>query len=107
MLNIVTINGQKYLVDVGFGANGSPIRPLPSAVSANIGMQNNRLLRECILQHTDHAQQLWCFDHINDGGLIWSPTYALTEVEFLPEGIEVSGVHRNCPQVLLGRQNDE
>ncbi|KAK9386037.1 arylamine N-acetyltransferase 1 [Lipomyces mesembrius] len=92
MLNIVTIDGQKYLVDVGFGANGSPVCPLPlidGSVSANIGMQKNRLLRQCILQHTDRTQQLWCFDHSNDGGLMWIPTYSFTEVEFLPEDFAI------------------
>ncbi|KAJ8099010.1 arylamine N-acetyltransferase 1 [Lipomyces tetrasporus] len=92
MLNIVTIDGQKYLVDVGFGASGSPIRPLPlihGSVSTNIGVQKSRLLRQCILQHTDSTQQLWCFDHSNDGGLTWTPTYAFTEMEFFPEDFAI------------------
>ncbi|KAK9360816.1 arylamine N-acetyltransferase 1 [Lipomyces starkeyi] len=92
MLNIVTVDSQQYLVDVGFGASGSPIHPLPlidGSVSVNIGPQKNRLLRQCIPQHNDRTQRLWCFEHSNDGGLIWTPTYAFTDIEFLPEDFAV------------------
>ncbi|KAK9319146.1 arylamine N-acetyltransferase 1 [Lipomyces orientalis] len=92
MLNIVTVDSQQYLVDVGFGASGSPSHPLPlidGSISANIGPQKIRLLRQCIPQHTDRTQQLWCFDHSNDGGLIWTPTYAFTDIEFLPEDFAI------------------
>ncbi|KAK9371572.1 arylamine N-acetyltransferase 1 [Lipomyces chichibuensis] len=92
MLNIVTVDNQQYLVDVGFGAGGSPIHPLPlihGSVSVNIGPQKNRLLRQRIPQHTDRKQQLWCLEHSNDDGLIWTPTYAFTDIEFLPEDFAI------------------
>ncbi|KAI9700019.1 MAG: N-terminal acetyltransferase [Candelina mexicana] len=86
MVNIVTIEGQRYMVDVGFGSNG-PTHPLPlvhDEVTYGIGPQEVRLLHTRIEQHTDPTQKTWVFEHHNDKQSPWMAAYSFTELEFLP-----------------------
>ena len=63
MINIETIAGQDYLVNVGFGGIGAlthPIRLLSDNPSTNIGHQSLRLLLSYNPVNTRRDKQLWC-----------------------------------------------
>ncbi|KAI9789245.1 MAG: N-terminal acetyltransferase [Peltula sp. TS41687] len=87
MVNIVAINGTRYMVDVGFGAQG-PTQPLPlvdGKVSAGIGPASLRVLWTNIPPNTDPGQRLWVYQYrINDDSP-WTTAYCFTELEFLPQ----------------------
>ena len=86
MLNVVTIEGRRYVVDVGFGSSG-PTRPLPlveNEVAVNVGQQEMRLMRDSIPDFTMSGQKLWLYQHRNGGDQPWLPTYAFSEIEFTP-----------------------
>jgi arylamine N-acetyltransferase len=86
MANIATIEGQKYLVDVGFGSNG-PHKPIPLIQNYefhNTGDLYGRLIYAPITQHGRTGQPIWQYDiRIGDGA--WIPAYCFTEMDFLPE----------------------
>lgn len=93
MVNIVTLsNHKRYMVDVGFGANG-PIRPLllDAENSQTYGIQpaEIRLVYENIPQNTDPGQKLWIYQHRNDPSAEWVAVYCFTELEFLPQDYEI------------------
>lgn len=86
MLNIVTIDGKRYMVDVGFGSAG-PTHPLlleHDDVSTNVGEQEIRLVHGNIPDLTDPRQRLWQYEHRNKSNDAWIPTYCFTELEFTP-----------------------
>ena len=92
MVNIVTLqNGNKYMLDVGFGGEG-PTRPLPlieAKVSPGIGMQELRLVRQNILANTDASQRLWIYQTRHSTSDPWKSVYCFTEVEFLPQDYQM------------------
>lgn len=93
MVNLVTLSdGQKYMVDVGFGAG--PTRPLP-LVTGNIwpaiGRKQMRLAHENIAPNTDPGQRLWIYqsrDPSSATDVEWMNTYCFTELEYLPSDFE-------------------
>lgn len=91
MVNIVTIDNVKYLVDVGFGANG-PTKPLPlvsGEETAGIGTTRFKLTYTALPGHTDRTQRMWMFSFRGDDDAPWVDAYAFTEMEFFPEDFEV------------------
>lgn len=91
MINIITIAGEKYMVDVGFGGNG-PTAPLlleEETARGRLGPGQMRLVRSKIEEQTDAEQRLWVYQirHSPDGE--WEPTYCFTETEFLPQDYEM------------------
>ncbi len=59
MVNLVTLNGQCYLVDVGFGVN-SPCRPIPLVLGTEVvgvGPQQLRLDFKVLERHTNKFQK--------------------------------------------------
>lgn len=114
MVNLVTLSSQRYLVDVGMGARG-PIVPLPliSGASAfSISPRVVRLLHSCIPEHTvSHAlNALWRLEVRNQERSQWKPTYAFSEIEFLPVDFEMMNWYISASprswftqQVLVGR----
>ena len=86
MLNIVTIEGKRYYVDVGFGSSG-PTHPMPlvqNEISTNVGDQEMRLIQTCIPDLTNPSQKLWEYQHRNGADQPWLPTYCFMETEFTP-----------------------
>ena len=86
MLNIVAINGDRYVLDVGFGANG-PTKPLLLAenqVQINVGEQEMRLLHGSIPDFTKSDQKVWIYQVRHSSDQPWLPTYAFTDLEFTP-----------------------
>lgn len=91
MVNIVTISGKKYLVDVGFGGNGATT-PLPleeEAVHERIAPGEMRLIRSKLPEHTDVNQRMWIYQHRQTPDDKWTPMYCFTEVEFFPQDYEM------------------
>ncbi|KAI9678806.1 MAG: N-terminal acetyltransferase [Caeruleum heppii] len=86
MVNIVMIDGQKFMVDVGFGSGG-PTHPLPlkdGGLHEAIAPQMHRLLWTNISQNTDPSQRLWVFEARNGDHEPWRPNYCFSELEMGP-----------------------
>ena len=88
MVNIVTLSSQRYLVDVGMNARG-PIVPLPlipDTPAFSVSPRTARLLYSSIPEHTtSHTlNMMWRLEVRNHEGCQWTPTYAFSEIEFLP-----------------------
>lgn len=114
MVNIVTIDETKYLVDVGYGRR-EPIQPVPLTPEgyefAGIASSRCKLERKTLARHTPRAsvsaadQSVWVYSvRITDDDAVlapgsysssspgvpdWEEQYSFTEVEFFPEDFEV------------------
>jgi len=91
MVNIVTIEGQRYLVDVGFGAPCAPhpMPLIPDYICRGIPPQSLRLEYKQLKQHTDASQRAWVYSHRESDDADWFEDYSFLEVEFLPGDYEV------------------
>lgn len=100
MINLVSLDGQKYMVDVGFGVDGA-IEPLPlkDGYTTRVqGRQSVRLRWTSIAPNTDPSQRLWVFQTRKDDDSPWNFQYCFTELEFLPEDFAVMNyATRNHP----------
>ncbi|KAK3303734.1 uncharacterized protein B0T15DRAFT_541080 [Chaetomium strumarium] len=95
MVNIVTINGERYLVDVGFGSNG-PTHPIPlhdGVEFDGVPPARGRLQYRKLDEHTDPNQRVWLYAvqaaDREDSSSAWRDMYHFVETEFLPEDFEV------------------
>lgn len=102
MINVVTIDDRRYVVDVGFGAN-NPMQPLEwveGQVTPAVAPAFNRLVRANIPANTDAAQRLWIYEHKDDGAVGgeegWLPMYCFAETEFGPMDYEVMNFFTSC-----------
>lgn len=94
MVNIVTISGRKYLVDVGFSSS-SPTFPVP--LEANFSATNVegglflKLENKHIPDNTHRGEEqlLWQYNIRFDEKMDWLPGYCFSEVEFTPSDFEV------------------
>ncbi|KAB8239379.1 N-terminal acetyltransferase [Aspergillus alliaceus] len=88
MILIVIIDGQKYMVDVGFG-NFGPTRPLPlkedDTVAVCMAPAEMRVAKGTPLEFTDRSQKLWIYQIRHNPESNWIPQYSFSEVEFLPQ----------------------
>lgn len=84
MANIITIDGQRYLLDLGFGSN-TPLTPLPfpPASSPSITVANRKLTLKPLLS-TSHPSTppSWVYSHRSSPGSPWTDAYALSREEF-------------------------
>ena len=100
MLNLVKLDSQWYVVDVGMGALG-PQLPYPlqdgfetvSIAPRRIRLQKRKLPESYASDHED-ALKVWCYDFCfkpaeNGGEEEWIPAYCFTETEFLPQDYEM------------------
>ncbi|KAI4594006.1 N-terminal acetyltransferase [Pestalotiopsis sp. 9143b] len=90
-VNIVKIGAAntKYMVDVGFGANG-PSAPLPLDVGrehVQIAPAAVRLVREPIPQNADQDCKVWIYQHQIGPEASWEPMYCFVDFEFILEDI--------------------
>jgi len=91
MVNLVTFQNQRYLVDVGFGRT-SPCRPVPVGASSEtpgMGQQRLRVYQKTLAQASDTSQKSWVYSHKGSDAEDWTDGYAFTEVEFFPDDFEV------------------
>jgi len=95
MINLVTIAGQRYAVDVGFGRDEALI-PLPLQHGfefTQVHPQRGRLEHRALAQHTDPAQRLWVYSSQAAPGAEWVERNAFSEVEWFAEDYRVSNYH--------------
>ncbi|KAI0886976.1 arylamine N-acetyltransferase 3 [Annulohypoxylon maeteangense] len=90
-VNIVMIDGKKYMVDVGFGANG-PTFPVPLLHNEpqkhmSTGTTMIRIMNEPIPQAVDQSQKVWVYQQLNETDFEWAPRFCFVEFEFLLEDI--------------------
>ncbi|KAJ4991301.1 arylamine n-acetyltransferase 1 [Stagonosporopsis vannaccii] len=96
MLNLVRLDAQWYVVDVGMGSMG-PNVPYPlehGFETTSIAPRRIRLqLRAIPESYGDATNRLWCYDvchkPVEHGDSVWIPTYCFTETEFLPQDYEM------------------
>ncbi|KAL4937939.1 hypothetical protein BDV06DRAFT_232221 [Aspergillus oleicola] len=103
MVLIVTIEGEKYMVDVGFG-NNNPTTPLPlkeSIPRTNHPGTSMRLVKEPLPEAVDQSQKFWLYQvvhaEVNSPGMgqltRWHTMYAFSEVETLPQDFAIMNVN--------------
>ncbi|KAL4962812.1 arylamine N-acetyltransferase family protein [Aspergillus stella-maris] len=99
MVLIVTINGEKYMVDVGFG-NNNPTSPLP--LQSNTTAKNHpgtlmRLIKEPLPEAVDQSQKFWMYQvsytTTPTQETDWQTMYAFSEAETLPQDFEMMNVN--------------
>lgn len=91
MVNIVTLNGKRHLVDVAFGSN-SPLRPIPlesGIVFDGVGQQKGKLEYRAIAQHSDKDQRIWVYSTQETRSVPWKEQYCFMDIEFFPSDFEV------------------
>ncbi|KAK5135571.1 hypothetical protein LTR08_005051 [Meristemomyces frigidus] len=93
MVNLVTIRGEIYMVDVGFGSGG-PTHPLPlkeGGVSMNVPPEENvRLRHDSIPENESVHTKLWLLERRHEEGAPWASLYCFEDdVCFLPQDLEV------------------
>lgn len=88
-LNIVTIGETRYMLDVGFGANGPS-----AAIPLQVGCEHDqvepakvRLVHESIPQNVNQDCNLWIYQHKINQDAEWVPMYCFVEFEFILEDI--------------------
>ena len=94
MVNIVTIESQRYLVDVGFGTSGPtfPTPLIPDYTAVNIAPQAIRLLHMPVAEFSNQSILMWCYQYCNkpdDNDPVWIPAYCFCEMEWLPPDFAV------------------
>ena len=88
MINIITIQGKRYMVDVGFGT-GQSTHPLPledRVPTMNVKpTQQVRLRWDAISENENKDSKLWILERQDKSDGPWIPTYCFPDnVEFLP-----------------------
>lgn len=123
MVNIVTIEGQKYCVDVGFGSSGPSFPLLLQEISTapNIGTQSLRLENLApidLLTHSSASQKLWEYSYRHHDESAWVIAYSFSEQEFLPEDFEIMSFYMSrsrkswftlmviCGKMLMDREEN-
>lgn len=86
MVNLVNVDGKRYLVDVGFGSNG-PMRPAlveSGHEFPSIAPYRGRLDFKNIEQHSDPRQRIWVYSLQENPDGEWKEMYCFAEIEFFP-----------------------
>ncbi|KAL4808413.1 hypothetical protein BDV18DRAFT_134920 [Aspergillus unguis] len=113
MVIILTLDGRKYMVDVGFG-NNCPTAPLlledtlePRIVD-NLPPAQMTVVKQPLPEAVDQSQKFWIYKVRFDSKSVWVPFYAFSETEFLPEdfammNLQTSKLPSSCfTQRVLG-----
>ncbi|KAH7400607.1 arylamine N-acetyltransferase 1 [Phaeosphaeria sp. MPI-PUGE-AT-0046c] len=96
MLNLVQLDNEWYVVDVGMGSMG-PNMPYPlqnGFETISIAPRKIRIQRRAIAEsYGNHSNELWCYDVCHEPtdtqDDVWIPTYCFTETEFLPQDYQM------------------
>lgn len=101
MLNIVTVDGQKHMVDVGFGSFGAvqPIRLTDGEMVPNVPPSEGRLVYKAIAPFTDSNQRMWIFEVRSSPEKSWTPQYCFSELEFLPQDFSVMNYYTSHSRI--------
>ncbi len=91
MVNLVSVDGRRYLVDVAYGSR-SPTAPVPlynGTPFANILPREGRLDYRRLEQHSDPGQRMWVYSAREGPEAPWTEQYAFVEMEFFPSDFRV------------------
>ncbi|EXF79430.1 hypothetical protein COL5a_005128 [Colletotrichum fioriniae] len=93
MLNLVTIDNQRYVVDVGFG-KGATMIPVPLNKETGhefttIAPLRGKLVYQKLDQNTDSSQRMWVYSSTDTADGPFRERNCFTEQEFFPEDFEV------------------
>ncbi len=93
MVNIVTINSQRYFVDVAFGAEEA-MRPVPMTSGFEfdqIPPVRGRIEHTSLPQHSDPSQRVWLYSTRSTAATAdgeppaeWAPKYHFLDAELFP-----------------------
>lgn len=91
MCLVVTIDGARYVVDVGYGGDAA-MQPIPLVSGTEftvLAPRRGRLEYRSIDLHTDKSQRLWVYSTCDamddgDGSVPWVEQYCFVELEFFP-----------------------
>ncbi|KAF1984182.1 arylamine N-acetyltransferase 1 [Aulographum hederae CBS 113979] len=108
MINIVNIDGQRYVVDVGFGAN-CMIEPMKidraGTIVPNLRPASARIIRDYLPEASnkqDEDQKMWIYQHRNNDESDWVDIYCFTELEFLPDDYKIMSLYTSTsPQTFF------
>lgn len=96
MLNLLLLNGEYWVVDVGMGSMGpNVVYKLEDGMEMeSIPPRRIRLQKRAIQEsyQAGEGAKMWCFDVCykpSDSTPVYTPTYAFTELEFLPQDYEM------------------
>lgn len=90
MANIITIDTERFLVDVGYGVDG-PSCPVPLVSGSTIeGLPGQALKLDYkrLLQHTDPAQRVWVYSQRTKSSE-WAEIYHFIDVEMFSADFEI------------------
>lgn len=89
VVNIVTIAGERYMLDGGFGPQGpvTPIKLDDGVIRPQIAPAEMRVVRESIPNNLS-SQRIWIYQYRYAQDKPWTPAYCFTDLEFTPEDIE-------------------
>ncbi|EXJ89453.1 hypothetical protein A1O3_02520 [Capronia epimyces CBS 606.96] len=101
MINLVSIDGRKYLVDVGFGRQGtcSPSPLEPGHIMTNVPTSQTTLEYRPIASFSDPSQKVWVLQIRDSPDHAWKSAYCLTEVEFLPQDFQVMNYYTSTSRI--------
>jgi arylamine N-acetyltransferase len=89
MINIITIQGKRYMVDVGFGTGQAthPLELVDRSPSMNVKpSQQVRLRWDAIAEAENKDAKMWIFERQDKDDGPWIPTYCFPDnQEFLPQ----------------------
>ncbi|PGH02073.1 hypothetical protein GX51_04886 [Blastomyces parvus] len=91
MILLVSIDGNKYMVDVGFGPNG-PTRPLlmeEDKPATSFAPAQMRVVKNNIGPNVDRSQRLWIYQTKPNPESDWRDAYCFYDIEFLPQDYEI------------------
>jgi arylamine N-acetyltransferase len=108
MFNLVRLDQEWYVVDVGMGAMG-PNLPYPlrdGFETISVAPRKIRLqLRSITESYGKNPNKLWCYDVCHDpvGGAEnkWTPVYCFTDTEFLPQDYEMMSWYTSTHKTSL------
>ncbi|CAI7631974.1 unnamed protein product [Penicillium glandicola] len=91
MVLIVTVGGEKYMIDVGFGSScaTAPLLLQEGATATAIAPSEMRIVRESIAEFTDPSQKIWIYQTRYNPESDWMPQICFSDVEFLPQDFEL------------------
>ena len=93
MVNLVTIRGETYMVDVGFGSGGPtvPLSLKEGGVTMNVPPEENvRLRHDNIPENESSTPKLWLLERRLSEDKPWTSVYCFEDgVCFLPQDFEV------------------
>lgn len=95
MVNLVTVDGTKYVVDVGFGSLEAmrPVPLTPGVEFTQIAPRRGRLEHRALAQHTDPAQRVWVYSTQEDAAAPWVERNCFTEAECFPDDYALMNYH--------------